>query len=170
MSYFSKLREERNPKKLVVFYNKNLNETQMWELWNSNLLKEILKMKKKKMKAQVSIFKYHTIWKKNELSMITIGRNSENVNNQQQAAFTKEEKNDENILYACHKAPKEQKNVWYLDSDCNNHMMGDMEFTFCSKMKLDNGEYVEIEGKGNIGVETKQGSVWYKLTEFKFRN
>ena len=32
-----------------------------------------------------------------------------------------------------------------------------MKSSFGSKVKLDNGEYIEVEGKGSIGVATKQG-------------
>ena len=31
----------------------------------------------------------------------------------------------------------------------------DMNSSFCLKVKLGNGEYVEVEGKGSIGVATK---------------
>jgi len=53
--------------------------------------------------------------------------------------------------------------VWHLDNGCNNHMTRDkdafinMKSSFGSKVKLDNGEYIEVEGKGSIGVATKQG-------------
>ena len=84
--------------------------------------------------------------------------------NQQQAAFTEAENKDGNLFFACQKASEEGKNVWYLDSGCSNHMTGDkdaflgMDSSFSSKVKLGNGEYVEVKGKGSIGVATKQGN------------
>ncbi|XP_050909881.1 uncharacterized protein LOC127123725 [Lathyrus oleraceus] len=62
------------------------------------------------------------------------------------------------------RAFQEDKNVRYLDSGCRNHMTGKKEAfininsSFGSKVKLGNGEHVEVKGKGNIGVTTKQGS------------
>lgn len=34
-----------------------------------------------------------------------------------------------------------------------------MDSSFALKVKLDNGKYVEVEGKRNIGVWTKQGAM-----------
>ncbi|XP_058783534.1 uncharacterized protein LOC131658238 [Vicia villosa] len=56
------------------------------------------------------------------------------------------------------------KDVWYLDSSYSNHMTREMEAfinidsSFGSKVKLDNGEHVEVKGKGSIGVTMKQGN------------
>ncbi|KAA3468123.1 Integrase, catalytic core [Gossypium australe] len=53
----------------------------------------------------------------------------------------KKERMIENLLFACHKAFEEQKNIWYLDSGCSNHMTRDKEVfldinsTFRSKFK-----------------------------------
>jgi len=50
--------------------------------------------------------------------------------------------------------------IW-ITVAATNHMMGDkdafidMNSSFCLKVKLGNGEYVEVEGKGSIGVATK---------------
>ncbi|RDY11130.1 hypothetical protein CR513_04263, partial [Mucuna pruriens] len=54
------------------------------------------------------------------------------------------------------------KNIWYLDNNCNNHITRDKEAfvainsSFVSKVKLGNVGYVEVEGKCNIIVTTKQ--------------
>ncbi|XP_050890235.1 uncharacterized protein LOC127095607 [Lathyrus oleraceus] len=76
-----------------------------------------------------------------------------------------EGQNDEgNLFFACQKAFQEDKNVWYLDSGCSNHMTRkkeafiNIDSSFGSKVKLENGEHVEVKGKGSIGVTTKQGS------------
>lgn len=67
------------------------------------------------------------------------------------------------MLFACHKASEERKNVWYLNNNCNTHITKvkeaflDLDSTFFSEVKLDNGEYVEVQCKENIGVKTRQG-------------
>ncbi|KAI5390160.1 hypothetical protein KIW84_075471 [Lathyrus oleraceus] len=84
--------------------------------------------------------------------------------NQQHASFAEGENDEGNLFFACQKAFQEDKNVWYLDSGCSNHMIGKkkafikINSSFGSKVKLGNGEHVEVKGKGNIGVTTKQGS------------
>ncbi|KAG4111492.1 hypothetical protein ERO13_D13G108033v2, partial [Gossypium hirsutum] len=60
-------------------------------------------------------------------------------------------------------ASEERKNVWYLNNNCNTHITKvkeaflDLDSTFFSEVKLDNGEYVEVQCKENIGVKTRQG-------------
>jgi predicted amidophosphoribosyltransferase len=82
---------------------------------------------------------------------------------QQHVSFAETENSEANLFFACQNATQEYKNVWYLDSGCSNHMTGDKDAfidivpTFGSKVKLGNGEYVEVEGKGSIGVATNQG-------------
>jgi len=81
--------------------------------------------------------------------------------NQQHISFVEAKNSEDNLFFACQKATEEYKNVWYLDSGCSNHMTGykysfiDMDSSFGSKVKLGKGEYVEVEGKGSIGVEGK---------------
>jgi transposase InsO family protein len=82
---------------------------------------------------------------------------------QQHVSFAETENSEANLFFACQKATQEYTNVWYLDSGCSNHMTGDKDAfidivpSFGSKVKLGNGEYVEVEGKGSIGVATKKG-------------
>jgi transposase InsO family protein len=84
--------------------------------------------------------------------------------NQQHASYAEGESDEGNLFFACQKAFHEEgKNVWYLDSGCSNHMTGQKEpfinidSSFSSKVKLGNGEHVEVKGKGTIGVTTKHG-------------
>ena len=44
------------------------------------------------------------------------------MNNRQNANFTKEEKNQKNVLLACNVAQDRKDDVWFLDSSCSNHM------------------------------------------------
>ncbi|KAI5437083.1 hypothetical protein KIW84_023271 [Lathyrus oleraceus] len=81
--------------------------------------------------------------------------------NQQHASFAEGENDEGNLFFACQKAFQEDKNVWYLDSGCRNHMTGknetfiSIDSSFGSKVKLGNGEHDEVKGKGSIGVTTK---------------
>jgi transposase InsO family protein len=86
------------------------------------------------------------------------------IANQQHASYAEGESDEGNLFFACQKAFHEEgKNVWYLDSGCSNHMTGQKEpfinidSSFSSKVKLGNGEHVEVKGKGTIGVTTKHG-------------
>ncbi|KAI5427655.1 hypothetical protein KIW84_032892 [Lathyrus oleraceus] len=84
--------------------------------------------------------------------------------NQQHASFVERENDEGNLFFACQKAFQEDKNVWYLYSGCSNHMTGkkeafiNIDSSFGLKVKLGNGEHVEVKGKDSIGVTTKQGS------------
>ncbi|XP_028102621.1 uncharacterized protein LOC114301857 [Camellia sinensis] len=42
-----------------------------------------------------------------------------------QANFSKEQESEGHMFYACHKASDQNKDVWFLDSGCSNHMTGD---------------------------------------------
>ena len=46
----------------------------------------------------------------------------------------------------------------------------DMDSSFGSKVKLGNGEFVEVEGKGSIGVATKQGGKELFMILFMYLN
>ena len=95
---------------------------------------------------------------------------------QQHISFAKTENSEGNLFFACQKATEEYKNVWYLDSGCSSHMMRDkdafidMDSSFGSKVKLGNGEFVEVEGKGSIGVATKQGGKELFMILFMYLN
>lgn len=55
----------------------------------------------------------------------------------------------------------EQKREWFLDSGCSNHMTLDLSLFFQIddsvkvKIKLGNGDLVEVRGKGTVDLETK---------------
>ncbi|XP_062118483.1 uncharacterized protein LOC133832115 [Humulus lupulus] len=56
----------------------------------------------------------------------------------------------------------EEKDTWYLDSGCSNHMTKN-ESIFCSldksktRVKIGNGDFKEAVGKGSIAIDTKKG-------------
>jgi hypothetical protein len=53
---------------------------------------------------------------------------------------------------------------WLTDSGCTNHMTAylslfkDLDKSYLSKVKIGNGDYVKVEGKGAIEVETMSGT------------
>ncbi|XP_020245138.1 uncharacterized protein LOC109823265 [Asparagus officinalis] len=62
---------------------------------------------------------------------------------------------------------KEEKDTWYLDSGCNNHMTGnksifvELKDETSSQIKLGDEKLQNIEGKGVIAVQTKGGKTKY---------
>jgi len=54
--------------------------------------------------------------------------------------------------------------AWLIDSGCTNHMTADLSLfkdldkSYMSKVRIGNGEYVKVEGKGAIEVETMSGT------------
>ena len=67
------------------------------------------------------------------------------------------------MFITCHVSQERNKNIWFLDSGCGNHMTGNKEFfesldrSIKSEVKLGNNEIVEVSGKGTINVITKHG-------------
>ena len=55
-------------------------------------------------------------------------------------------------------------NVWMVDNGCSNHMTHEAAIfknsdkSFKTKVKLGNGEYINVKGKGVIVVETSSGT------------
>ncbi|KAK3000462.1 hypothetical protein RJ639_021063 [Escallonia herrerae] len=82
----------------------------------------------------------------------------------QQASFTEEKGSEASLFYACQSATEKNDEMWFLDSGCSNHMARekslflDMDSTVNTKVKLGNGTIVQAQGKGSIGVQTKQGT------------
>ncbi|KAI5405505.1 hypothetical protein KIW84_052333 [Lathyrus oleraceus] len=72
---------------------------------------------------------------------------------QQHASFVEGENDEGNLFFACQKDFQEDKNVWYLDSGCSNHITGkkeafiNIDSLFGLKVNLGNGEHVEVKGK-----------------------
>ena len=58
---------------------------------------------------------------------------------------------------------------WLIDSGCTNHMTADLSLfkdldkSYMSKVRIGNGEYVKVEGKGAIEVETMSGTKTLKM-------
>ena len=54
--------------------------------------------------------------------------------------------------------------TWLVDSACSNHITSNLElFTMLEevkgmKVKIGNGDYMEVKGRGNIALETSSGT------------
>ncbi|XP_074341822.1 uncharacterized protein LOC141679213 [Apium graveolens] len=72
-------------------------------------------------------------------------------------------KEEDCLYYACHSSHHEDNNVWFLDSDCINHMSENenifvhLDTTVNPKVRIGNGTVGQAKGKGTIVVKTKSG-------------
>ena len=48
------------------------------------------------------------------------------MNNRENENFSKEDKNQSNVLLTCIVAQEKLEDVWFLDSGCSNHMTGNI--------------------------------------------
>ncbi|XP_028088668.1 uncharacterized protein LOC114289200 [Camellia sinensis] len=70
------------------------------------------------------------------------------VKSTQQANFSEEQESEGHMFYACHKESDQNKDVWFLDSGCSNHMTGDesifvkMDASSSPQVKMENGALV----------------------------
>ncbi|XP_016649728.1 PREDICTED: uncharacterized protein LOC107881140 [Prunus mume] len=77
----------------------------------------------------------------------------------------KEKKDDEAILMVCQTMEKPQKNVWYLDTSCSNHMFGEksifstLDESFTTTVRFGDDSKVSVLGKGDIKIWAKDNSV-----------
>ncbi|PKI72238.1 hypothetical protein CRG98_007375 [Punica granatum] len=80
---------------------------------------------------------------------------------------------DKALLFMCDIAVENQKNVWYLDTGCSNHMCGVKELfskldgCFRSEVKFRNNSEVPIMGKGTISIKAKDGCPTKGLEQLK---
>ena len=71
------------------------------------------------------------------------------------------------MFYTCMNAEAKEDKVWFLDSDCSNHITGNKELfvkldeSITNQVILDDGKAEKIQGKGVIAVNIKTGSQKY---------
>ena len=79
------------------------------------------------------------------------------------ANFTKENLSQENLFLACNMAKEKNKDIWFLDSGCSNHMTGNISMfsmideNLKSQVTLGTNSKVYVMGKGRVSVLTKKG-------------
>jgi hypothetical protein len=90
-----------------------------------------------------------------------------NDNNKQNANFSREYENqnsDKSTMFLAYNvAQANEKDIWFLDSGCSNHMIGNLEMfssldeNIKSDVTLGNDNKVSVKGKGDVNILTKQG-------------
>ena len=87
-----------------------------------------------------------------------------NQQRQQAQVAENQEESEEQLFAATCFAVNSGKNTWLIDSGCTNHMSYDSEifreldYTYISKVKIGNGEFVDVKGKGVVAIETPTGT------------
>ena len=85
------------------------------------------------------------------------------MNNRENSNFTKENKNQKNVLLTCNIAQDRQDDVWFLDSGCSNHMTGNitmfsnLDENVKSEVTTGTDSKVSIMGKGRVSILTRKG-------------
>nr|GMC80153.1 Retrovirus-related Pol polyprotein from transposon RE1 [Ipomoea batatas] len=85
----------------------------------------------------------------------------------QQAQVVDEEQEEDQLFVATCFASQISSNVWLIDSGCTNHMSFDeslfkeIDKTVISKVKIGNGHYIEVKGKGTIAIEGPSAKLNY---------
>jgi hypothetical protein len=70
--------------------------------------------------------------------------------------------NSEGMFLSCHKTEEQPKDLWLLDSGCNNHMTCNKDLLSCidsslsSDITLGNDFLVKVQGKGTVPILTKR--------------
>ena len=67
------------------------------------------------------------------------------------------------FIASCFKS-NSSSDCWLIDSGCTNHMTGDeeifreLDMSQVSKVKIDNGAYIVVKGKGAVAIESCKGT------------
>jgi hypothetical protein len=88
---------------------------------------------------------------------------SKQINTQDRAHVTNHEGDtSDGMFLSCHKIEEQHKDLWLLDSGCNNHMTGNKDLLSCidssisSDITLGDDSLVQVQGKGTVPILTKQ--------------
>ena len=91
-------------------------------------------------------------------------KNKANQQGQQAQIAENQEQDEEKLFVATCYATNCCSGAWLIDSGCTNHMTYDASFfkeldrSYTSKVKIGNGDYVNVMGKGVVAVETSSGT------------
>ena len=80
----------------------------------------------------------------------------------EESNFVEQDDEEEiSLLMVCYIKEETNKNLWFLDTECNNHMSGDklvfstLDESFKDNMKFGNNSRVAAMGKGQISIQVK---------------
>ena len=85
------------------------------------------------------------------------------MNNRKNVNFTKEEKNQKNVLLTCNIAQDGQDDVWFLDLGCSNHMTGNiamfsnLDENVKSEVATGTDSKIFVKGKGRLRILARNG-------------
>ncbi|CAN6560926.1 unnamed protein product [Malus baccata var. baccata] len=87
----------------------------------------------------------------------------------QQANYANQVESNPTMFYVCmFAAVKKGEDIWYVDSGCSNHMTGredlleNIDRSVTAKVEMGTGDLVNVVGKGELMVATKQGKRYIK--------
>ena len=89
------------------------------------------------------------------------------INCAQEDSNHEHDEEDHAVLMAATSNETPNNQTWYLDTGCTNHMCGqkelfvDLDDSFPTKVKFDDGRFVSVIGKGRILIALKNGDHRY---------
>ncbi|XP_025014648.1 uncharacterized protein LOC112536237 [Ricinus communis] len=87
-----------------------------------------------------------------------------NKENGERTNFAENEE-EVSLLMVCHIKEEMQKNLWYLDTGCSNHMSGDksafsvLDESFRDNVKFGDDSRISVMGKEEVTIQTKSNVV-----------
>lgn len=78
-------------------------------------------------------------------------------------ASTEQHQEEQLFVATCFTTSNSSSDSWLIDSGCTNHMTNDQELfkeldkTIISKVKIGNGEFISVKGKGTVAIESLTG-------------
>eukprot|EP00253_Pinus_taeda_P029506 PITA_29506 len=84
------------------------------------------------------------------------------MSNRTIANIARENISQDNVLIACNMAETQSDDIWFLDSDCSNHMTGNitlfskLDQSVKSQVTLGTDSKVSVMGKGEVKIFTKK--------------
>lgn len=75
-----------------------------------------------------------------------------------------DQQEEEQLFVATYFTSSSSRGCWLMDSGCTNHMTHDQEVfreldkSYVSKVRIDNGDLIILEGKGTVAIENCAGT------------
>jgi predicted aspartyl protease len=81
----------------------------------------------------------------------------------EEAKISTEQQEEELFVATCFATSNSSSDSWLIDSGCTNHMTNDhklfkeLDKTIVSKVKIGNGDFISVKGKGTVAIESLDG-------------